>query len=161
MQRLGGLDTVTHGLNTMKVLVTGSAGHLGEALMRALPRVGHEPIGVDINVSPFTQHVGSITDRGFVRQCIQGAEAVIHAATLHKPHLSTHSRQDFVDTNVNRDAESTRGIAVGWCPGIRVHQHNERVRSSPDSVEWCGGCMDNRRCRPNSEEHLWCDEGRG
>jgi UDP-glucose 4-epimerase len=26
--------------------------------------------------------------------------AVIHAATLHKPHLATHSFQDFVDTNV-------------------------------------------------------------
>ena len=27
-------------------------------------------------------------------------DAVVHAATLHKPHLATHSRQDFVDTNV-------------------------------------------------------------
>jgi UDP-glucose 4-epimerase len=26
--------------------------------------------------------------------------AVIHAATLHKPHIATHSQQDFVDTNV-------------------------------------------------------------
>lgn len=27
-------------------------------------------------------------------------DAVIHAATLHKPHVATHSRQDFVDTNI-------------------------------------------------------------
>jgi nucleoside-diphosphate-sugar epimerase len=27
-------------------------------------------------------------------------EAVMHTATLHKPHLGTHSRQDFVDTNI-------------------------------------------------------------
>jgi UDP-glucose 4-epimerase len=26
--------------------------------------------------------------------------AVLHAATLHKPHVGTHSRQEFVDTNV-------------------------------------------------------------
>ncbi len=26
--------------------------------------------------------------------------AVFHAATLHKPHVATHTRQDFVDTNV-------------------------------------------------------------
>ena len=26
--------------------------------------------------------------------------AVFHAATLHKPHVATHSRQDFVDTNI-------------------------------------------------------------
>ena len=29
-----------------------------------------------------------------------GVEAVLHAATLHKPHVATHSRQEFVDTNV-------------------------------------------------------------
>src|SRR4051794_39677397 len=29
-----------------------------------------------------------------------GADAVLHAATLHKPHVMSHSRQEFVDTNV-------------------------------------------------------------
>jgi len=29
-----------------------------------------------------------------------GATSVIHSATLHKPHIATHSRRDFVDTNV-------------------------------------------------------------
>jgi len=29
-----------------------------------------------------------------------GVHAVVHAATLHKPHVATHSRQAFVDTNV-------------------------------------------------------------
>jgi UDP-glucose 4-epimerase len=31
---------------------------------------------------------------------MQGVEAVIHTATLHKPHVATHSRQDFIDTNI-------------------------------------------------------------
>ena len=31
---------------------------------------------------------------------MNGVEAVFHAATLHKPHVETHSRQEFVDTNV-------------------------------------------------------------
>jgi nucleoside-diphosphate-sugar epimerase len=31
---------------------------------------------------------------------MRGVRAVFHAATLHKPHVATHSRQDFVDTNV-------------------------------------------------------------
>jgi nucleoside-diphosphate-sugar epimerase len=31
---------------------------------------------------------------------MSGVQAVFHAATLHKPHVATHSRQDFVDTNV-------------------------------------------------------------
>jgi UDP-glucose 4-epimerase len=82
------------------VLVTGSAGHLGEALMRTLPAESYRPIGLDLKESPFTQRVGSIVDRSFVRSCMHGVDAVIHTATLHKPHVVTHSRQNFVDTNV-------------------------------------------------------------
>src|SRR5207249_10573458 len=55
---------------------------------------------LDRTPSPFTSGVGSIGDRGCVRQCVRGVAAVLHAATLHKPHVATHSRQDFVDTNV-------------------------------------------------------------
>jgi len=84
----------------MKILVTGSAGHLGEALMRVLAASEHEALGVDVLPSPFTQRVGSIADRTFVRDCMHGVQAVLHAATLHKPHVATHSRQDFVDTNI-------------------------------------------------------------
>ena len=29
-----------------------------------------------------------------------GVQAVFHTATLHKPHVATHSRQDFVATNI-------------------------------------------------------------
>jgi UDP-glucose 4-epimerase len=84
----------------MAVLVTGSAGHLGEALMRVLRERGHEPIGVDIEPSAFTAETGSIADRSFVKKCMAGAHAVLHAATLHKPHVATHSRQAFIDTNI-------------------------------------------------------------
>jgi len=84
----------------MRLLVTGSAGHLGEALMRTLPDAGHQAIGIDIKPSPFTHHVGSIVDRAFVSRCMHDVDAVLHAATLHKPHVATHARQDFVDANV-------------------------------------------------------------
>jgi UDP-glucose 4-epimerase len=84
----------------MKILVTGSSGHLGEALMRTLPGLGHEALGVDITTSPFTQVTGSIADRALVDGCMRGIDVVLHAATLHKPHVATHSRRQFVDTNV-------------------------------------------------------------
>jgi UDP-glucose 4-epimerase len=84
----------------MSLLVTGSAGHLGEALMRVLRGAGDDPIGVDLKPSPFTTMVGSIVDRAFVKRCMNGAESVIHAATLHKPHVATHGKQAFVDSNV-------------------------------------------------------------
>lgn len=84
----------------MKILVTGSAGHLGEALMRTLQDRNIDAIGIDIKPSPFTHKVGSIADRRFVNACMQGVDVVIHTATLHKPHVITHTRQDFVDTNI-------------------------------------------------------------
>src|ERR687891_2900283 len=34
------------------------------------------------------------------RRGMAGVDAVIHAATLHKPHVGSHTRQDFVDTNI-------------------------------------------------------------
>ena len=85
---------------SMRVLVTGSAGHLGEAMVRTLKDLKHEVVGLDILDSPFTTQVGSITDRSCVRRCMTGVQVVFQAATLHKPHVVTHSRQDFVDTNI-------------------------------------------------------------
>jgi nucleoside-diphosphate-sugar epimerase len=85
----------------MRVLVTGSAGHLGEALVRTLPDEGHEAIGLDILASPHTSVVGSIADRELVRRTVAGVDAVINAATLHKPHVGSHQRQQFVKTNIS------------------------------------------------------------
>jgi UDP-glucose 4-epimerase len=87
-------------MTTTKVLVTGSAGHLGEALVRTLNNSSHEVIGIDILPSQFTTHTGSIADRAFVKGCMKGVKIVFHGATLHKPHVATHDPQDFIDTNI-------------------------------------------------------------
>ena len=84
----------------MKVLVTGNTGHLGEGLIRILKSLHYEVVGLDVLSSPFTTHRGTITDRAFVKHCMTGVKAVFHTATLHKPHVATHSQQDFVDTNI-------------------------------------------------------------
>jgi UDP-glucose 4-epimerase len=84
----------------LKILVTGSAGHLGEALMRTLRQRGDDVRGIDVVPSPFTDVVASIVDRTAVDEVMQAVTVVLHAATLHKPHVATHARQDFVDTNV-------------------------------------------------------------
>jgi len=68
--------------------------------MRTFRAAGRPASGLDIKPSPFTDHVGSIVDRAFVQQCMSGIRTVIHAATLHKPHVVTHSRQDFLNTNI-------------------------------------------------------------
>jgi hypothetical protein len=77
----------------MRILVTGSSGHLGHALTHTLSAQGHDVLGIDIVPAPWTRRVGSITDRTFVHECMCDVTAVVHAATLHKPHVATHSRR--------------------------------------------------------------------
>jgi UDP-glucose 4-epimerase len=55
---------------------------------------------MDLAPSETTSHVGSITDRQFVDLCCQGVDTIFHTASLHKPHIISHSNQDFIDTNV-------------------------------------------------------------
>ena len=61
----------------MKVLVTGSAGHLGEALVRALRSRNDEVVALDLLSSPFTTHVGSITDRSLTSTTSVFGDALI------------------------------------------------------------------------------------
>jgi UDP-glucose 4-epimerase len=82
------------------ILVTGSSGHLGQALLLTLKAQRRDAVGIDVRSGAFTQLVGSITDRSFVHACMKGIDTVLHTATLHKPHVATHSRQEFVDVNI-------------------------------------------------------------
>jgi UDP-glucose 4-epimerase len=84
----------------MTIVVTGSAGHLGEALMRTLRAQGRPALGLDLKPSPYTDRVGSVADRAFVAECFVGARGVLHCATLHKPHVATHADDDFLRANV-------------------------------------------------------------
>ena len=85
----------------MRILVTGSSGHLGEALMRRLQQTNHEVVGLDATASIFTGHQASVADPVAVAEAIRGVDAVVHTAALHKPHVATHTRQEFVDTNIS------------------------------------------------------------
>ena len=135
------------------ILVTGSAGHLGEALMRTLHADGREARGVDIRPSPFTDCVGSICDRDLVARCMRGVRGVLHAATLHKPHLATHGARDFVETNVTgtlvlleeavaagveafvfTSTTSAFGSALTPAPGESAAWVTEEVRPVPRNI---------------------------
>ncbi|KAI9167814.1 UDP-glucose 4-epimerase [Paramyrothecium foliicola] len=89
-------------MSQFDVLVTGSAGHLGTALMLGLPSLGFTPLGLDILESETTNIVGSIADRTLVASIFKEnpIKHVLHAATLHKPHICSHTNQQFVETNI-------------------------------------------------------------
>lgn len=69
-------------------------------MVHSLRDEGLSVVGVDVLASATTDRVGSIADARFVADAMDGVDAVVHAATLHKPHVATHPRQAFIDTNV-------------------------------------------------------------
>lgn len=86
----------------MRILMTGSSGWLGQTLLPRLRSAGHDVLGLDPVPAPTTGIVGSIVDRDLVRRTLRelGAEAIIHSGALHKPHVATHARSDFIAVNV-------------------------------------------------------------
>uniref|UniRef100_A0A0G4GNX1 NAD-dependent epimerase/dehydratase domain-containing protein n=1 Tax=Chromera velia CCMP2878 TaxID=1169474 RepID=A0A0G4GNX1_9ALVE len=68
--------------------------------MRVLRSRNIKAWGIDRREGPWTDHVGSVTDGPFIHEALHGADTVVHCATLHKPHILQHTKQDFVDVNV-------------------------------------------------------------
>lgn len=114
-----------------KVLVTGSSGHLGEALVATLQAQGYEVVGVDLLPGPHTHRVGTIADRAFVREAMAGVDVVLHPATLHKPHVATHSRQAFIDTNLTGTLNLLEEAVAG---GVRAFVYTSTTSVFGDAL---------------------------
>jgi nucleoside-diphosphate-sugar epimerase len=84
-----------------RVLITGSSGHLGEALVLTLRARGASVVGLDLRPSKTTNVVGSVNDPDLLREVMAGVEVVFHTAALHKPQLAFLPGQAFVDTNIS------------------------------------------------------------
>ena len=112
----------------MRILVTGSSGHLGEALCRVLAADGVETVGLDILPSPYTDVVGSVADRDIVargarrrrRGPARGDAAQAARRLAHPPGV----RRD----QHHRHADAARGGGRGGRRPRRLHEHDERVR---------------------------------
>ena len=66
--------------------------------------------------------VGSIADRALRARCVAGVDAVVHSATLHKPHVDSHDRAEFVATNITGTLNLLEeAVAAGAEP---VHLHS-------------------------------------
>jgi len=101
LSRVDGAAPATgEGRRGMRALVTGSAGHLGEAMVRTLRAGGADVVGLDIRPTPFTDVVGSVADPELMREAMAGVDVVFHMAALHKPQLAFVPGKAFVDTNV-------------------------------------------------------------
>lgn len=98
--RAGTPPAIGGGARGTRMLVTGSSGHLGEALIRTLRERGIDVIGLDFRPSAYTDVVGSVNDPDLVREAMAGVQMVFHMAALHKPQLAFLPGKAFVDTNI-------------------------------------------------------------
>jgi UDP-glucose 4-epimerase len=97
----------------MKIVVTGSSGPVGRAIYERLARL-HRVVGVDRRPSPTADVVCDLADTAAIRSALVGADAVVHTAALHAPHVGREPDAEFRRINV----EGTRllagqAIAVG------------------------------------------------
>ena len=83
----------------MRVLVTGSSGQLGAAIVRLL-RADHEVCGLDLLPGPETTHLGDLADRDLLRELVGRVAVIIHTASLHARHLAMANKEAFIAVNV-------------------------------------------------------------
>lgn len=92
----------------MKVVLTGSSGRIGRAIFASLAPA-HEVIGVDTRAFSTTRIVADCGDEAVMRPLLEGADAVIHTAGPHAPHVGLVPDAEFTQINV----EATANL-YGW-----------------------------------------------
>lgn len=84
-----------------QVLVTGSDGLLGKALVETLSHQGVKVVGMDVEKrSVATTVAASVTNADAVAAAMAGCQGVIHTAALHAPDQQSFSEEDFHCVNV-------------------------------------------------------------
>ena len=98
-----------------RVLVTGSSGRVGTAIARRLVQ-DYRVVGLDVLPGAFTSVVGSIEDPHVLSRALQGADAVVHTAALHAPHVHSMPAARFVAVNVDA---TRRLLELALASGVR------------------------------------------
>jgi nucleoside-diphosphate-sugar epimerase len=88
-----------------RVVLTGSQGTIGRALHARLS-TEHDVLGLDRVAGPTTQWCGDIADPDLLARAFHGAQAVVHTAALHAPHVGRVPDAEFERVNV----EGTRAV---------------------------------------------------
>lgn len=91
----------------MRVLVTGAAGRIGRAIHVRLSH-DHHVLGLDAVPAATVDLVGDVADPQLVRHAVRQADAIVHAAALHAPHVGVHADTAFERINVRATVQLAR-----------------------------------------------------
>ncbi len=83
----------------MRVLVTGSSGHIGSAVAKIVSQHA-QCIGIDIRPGEFTSHLTNITNQTELDNLLSGVDAIIHCAAFLTPHVGKVANTQFRQVNV-------------------------------------------------------------
>ncbi|MEA1675873.1 NAD(P)-dependent oxidoreductase [Nitrospirillum sp. BR 11163] len=92
----------------MRILVTGSSGPLGAAIVRQGLACGWAVTGLDIRAGATTDIEADVADAGALARAVEGQDAVIHVAALHAPQVGRLPNADFHHVNVQATATLLR-----------------------------------------------------
>ncbi len=109
------------------ILVPRPPGHLGEALVRGCAPPAARSAASICSRRRTPQRRRDDRRSGRSSSAAWTVVAVLHAATLHRPHVATRSRQAFVDTSITGTLNLLESAVRGAC-AVHLHQHDERVR---------------------------------
>lgn len=87
----------------VRVLVTGGSGFIGEAIVTALTKKGHEIVIFDLcntNIKHATFHRGSVLDPEAISKAMSGCDYVIHMAAVLGVSKSTYEPVECLDVNI-------------------------------------------------------------
>ena len=90
----------------MRIILTGSSGRVGRAIFAALAGT-HNVVGIDRSPFSTTHLVNDFANYEFLLAACRGADAIIHTAALHAPHVGIAPDDEFQRVNV----EGTRLVA--------------------------------------------------
>lgn len=100
------------------IVVTGASGRIGRAIWTRLQARGDDPSGLDRKMGPAVRWLADIGDDAMLAQACSGADAVVHTAALHAPHVGHLSDDEFRRVNVDATRRLLEAAARAGVPRI-------------------------------------------
>ena len=127
----------------------------------AAPRAARLPSASTSSPDRSPTRLRPIADRAPVARSMKGVDAVLHAATLHKPHVATHARGAFVETNILGTLipleEAARARVRAFVMTSTMSAFGDALKPPPDEpAAWI-----DERGRAGPKEHLRRDQDSG
>jgi UDP-glucose 4-epimerase len=122
----------------MKIAITGTAGRIGRAIHFNLCR-NHKIVGIDRAPSSATSHIGDICNHDFLANAFTGADAVIHTAALHAPHVGIIDNAEFIRINIQGTKtiiRAARNCGVGQFVFTSTTALYGHASKSQDTAVW-------------------------